>query len=259
MNAITLVGKSLLFIMLALSLLFFGFALGIYTNHIDWPGGVKTATGTLSQGEVGRLTKEVKDWQGQASLARERADKASQMLARLEQKRPEDLAWYAAQLKLLEDGGPDSVKQVVLHEDKNGKLELDAEGHPLMEPPNGVSHSRRGYNEEFDRLKADTQSAIAATTALINQQKELTQIINGEEGKPRGLRALIHEEELTQRSSAEELEHLRPLRINRQVERALLEKRQRSLTARLEELKHGAGTPVTALDSAALPGHTPRP
>lgn len=260
---VTVLGKTLVFITVALSLLLLGFALGIYSNRIDWPGQTATLSGGKTTGRVPELRKELDDWSNAAVLAHTRWQRNRDALVRLEAKRPEDLQWYAQQLKLLEDGSPnDVIQQAVLRDAKDGKLEVDSAGHPLMEPAPGVRFSRRGYREEFSRLKDESEATITATNELVNQQKALTQVINGDEGKPRGLRTLIQEEELTQRNAGEEVEHLKPRRINLQVEAQMLQQRQRALAARLDELKKSGVAlvgPASALDSPSAPRHTPRP
>jgi polyhydroxyalkanoate synthesis regulator phasin len=260
---VTVVGKTLVFITLALSLLLFGFALGIYSNRIDWPGQAPTLSGDKTKGRVTELREQVDQWSAAALLAHTRWQQNRDALVRLEARRPEDLQWYAQQIKLLEDGSPnDVIQQIVLRDAKDGKLEVDSAGHPLMEPAPGVRFSRRGYREEFNHLKDESEAATTAANDLVNQQKALTQVINGDEGKPRGLRTLIQEEELAQRNAGEEVEHLKPRRINLQVEGQMLQQRQRALAARLDELKKSGVAllgPASALDSPSAPRHTPRP
>jgi hypothetical protein len=86
----------------------------------------------------------------------------------------------------------------------------------------------------LDLVKRETQRVAD----LMKEEGRLTLEMNGEAGKTKGLRDLLAEEVAVEKNLQEELEYLRPLRYNRQVESALLLKRQQSLKSRLDELKN---------------------
>ena len=61
MNA-TMLGKTLVFVNLTLSIVFAAMAVGLYTNHIDWPGGggpsVDKSQGEYNKRKAERLERE---------------------------------------------------------------------------------------------------------------------------------------------------------------------------------------------------------
>ena len=271
MNA-TLIGKLLVFFNLVLSLMFAAMALGIYTNRIDWPGTASpTVPGEKVLGEYGERKEAIQKQEQVASTALTRWLDMTEKLDRLELSRPaqelkpddvvsrpEAVAWYADMLNILKTGTDRSGKPnkvTALPRDKDGKLVLKrdpatqllalATGQPVPGPTNQALQSESEYKAALEK----TEQAIAATRArgleANEAEKILTIQINGIAGMQKGLRALIDEVEAAGRSALAELEYLRPFRYNRQAEGELLDKRQRALEARREELKKalGAGMP----------------
>src|SRR5207248_8481673 len=93
--------------------------------------------------------------------------------------------------------------------------------------------------EDLKALQADIKTVMTTVANHIREEERLTKEINGDaKAKTKGLRDLLAEEVAVEKNLQGELEYLRPLRYNRQVEAALLLKRQLSLKARLDELKN---------------------
>jgi hypothetical protein len=239
-------GKLLLLCNVAASLLLAGLAFGIYTNRIDWPGTAPAASGEKTVGEFAQKKADVDEAQKAAALALTRWQEAGARLVHLEGRRPQDQQLYAKQLEILEgkdaSGNPlqDSVQILATRTAGAGRAVPDEDGIPILEqkaPPRPLQ-SRRAFNEELASTEEKIHKKIDAVTALVKQQQELTQEINGITGRQKGLRDLLAEEAQAKQKAVEELDSLRPLRYNRQVESELLQKRQHSLQARLEELKN---------------------
>jgi hypothetical protein len=239
-------GKLLLLANLAASLVLAGLAFGIYTNRIDWPGTAPASSGEKTVSEFAQKKTEVEDAQKAASLALTRFEEAGVRLVHLENRRPEDQKLYAKQLEILEgkdangNALQDQVKILSTRTAGAGKAVPDEYGMAILEekaPPRALQ-SRRAFIEELTSTEDKIHKKIDAVTALVKQQQELTQEINGIAGMQKGLRDLLAEETQAKQKAIEELESLRPLRYNRQVEAELLQKRQHSLQARLEELKN---------------------
>jgi hypothetical protein len=237
MNATT-VGKSLVFVNLVLSMIFATWAIGIYTNRIDWPGGgTPSVPGERALGEVGKRKAEITEAEKAAGLALANWQSWTGTLTQLEQvQRPQARAWFAAKLKGLEEGaGP--VPSLVYGMD--GKLQVGAEGQPIasLKP-------RAALRQEIAAVDAETERVAAQANKDLKAAEELTIQINGiREGnlvKQKGLRDLLAEEEQAGENARNEIEYVRPLRYNRQAEVELLQKRQASLARRMAELKQEA-------------------
>lgn len=256
----TTLGKTLVVMAVALGLTFFGFAVGIATNHIDWPGGMKTPSGETSQGEIARIKQEFERTSKEAAEAHTRLQGEADSLARLEKRRPEMTKWYTEQIRLAEESPTGQVVNSL--EKKDGRIVLDKDGRPRLEPSNPALASRVAYQQQLAQMNQDIAQRAADIGRLVAEEKRLTLQINGEPGGSRGLRALLREEEVAQQNARAEADDLVPVRINLQVEAQLLEKRERSLASRLEELRAAgiaAAPPTTLLDTADRSRHTPRP
>jgi hypothetical protein len=228
---ITLIGKILVVATVVLSLMVAAFAVGIYTNRIDWPG---TAS---APGEYTKRKTEVDEAQKAAGIALARLEDASKDLAQLEARIPKDQEFYADKLTILQEGqdkagAPQPVQVFTAgRPDELGlpMLQWKAPANPLL--------SRRQALEELKRLNGEIVKEHDAIKGVIARQEEQTLEINGIAGKQKGLRDLVAEEDRTRKNALAEMEVLRPLRYNREVESELLATRQGVLEARLRELQ----------------------
>jgi hypothetical protein len=241
----TVVGKALVIINAVLSLGLAAMALGIYTNHIDWPG-VRPATvgGEKSQSQYTVAKQQNDEAQKAAGLALARWEEASRVLQHLEERLPNDQALYAKRLDILngrdKDGNVVDVPiQMLVTKFKGGQPPVDEDGIEALrwEPINPPLLSRRALLEQMDRTEAETRAAMAAVEELIRKQENQTIEINGVPGKQKGLRDLLGEETATIRNTLAELEYLKPLRYNYQADLDLLQKRQLALRTRIQEIK----------------------
>ena len=241
MNA-TGIGKVFLFATLILSLVFAVLAVGIATNHIDWPGtATPTLPGVKTEGEYTRRKAEIDERVKAASAALYRWQVSMRGMAELEAERPKEQAWFANKMKIVEKGidwqdKPAPILSLVFD---NNRLQFK-DGAPVMGPGNQPLRSRDALHKELNDTEADIQKQIQAAEDALRDADRLTIEINGDkkgDAKTLGLRDLLAEEETANRNGLDELEYLRPFRYNRQAEAELLYKRQRSLEARIEELK----------------------
>jgi hypothetical protein len=245
----TTLGKAFVLINLVLSLMMAAFAAAIYSGHIDWAGKGTSVTGEKSQGVVPQAKAAADDDAKAANTGLARWAGAVADLGQLEAQRPKDPAVFAEQLDILEGvnkagqpvGGAVQTFTVAIGQD--GKALLDPLGLPQLQPqpPAKPLLSRRAALDELKKKDEDIKKAMATVADLIKQEADRTVEINGVPGKQKGLRDLLAEETQVQQNALAELNSLRGMRYNRQVEADLLHNRRLSLQARLEELKTSLG------------------
>jgi hypothetical protein len=235
----TLFGKILVVTNVILSLFMASVAIGIYTNRLDWPGVASSpAPGEKGAGEFGRAKAELDDIQRAAALAQSRYDDGLRTVAHLEDRIPRDRNAYALQLKIL-DGEQAGQIQVISPRTGAGQAALDDDGVPVLvyQRPAKPLKSRRGLYRELAQTEEEIHGEKNTIESLAHQQEQLTIELNGIPGRQKGLRDLLAEEKSTRENALAELQHLKPLRYNSEVESELLHKRQESLLARLNELR----------------------
>jgi hypothetical protein len=238
----TKLGKYLVFANLVLSLCFLGIAAGVATNRIDWPGTGKAGATEIKAG-IALKTEEIKKFQEAASAAYTRYSAALPDLLKVEQDRPAKQKWYEDQLSILATGKDKAGKafagQIGNLKYVNGQLQLDKNGLPVLEPADASLKPIPAMMDDLAIVHADVQKVMRDVANHMKEEERLTTEINGDpKAKTKGLRDLLAEEVAVEKNLQGELEYLRPLRYNRQVEAALLLKRQLSLKTRLDELKN---------------------
>jgi hypothetical protein len=240
----TKLGKFLVFANLVLALCFLGLGIGVTTNRVDWPGTMKSGPAGEIKAGIAQKDEEIKKLQTAASQALGRWAPLLPELVSLEKEQPMRQAWYKDQLSILQTGkfadGKPFQGPVRTLSYKAGQLQFDKDGNPLLDPMPAVPFQLMPI-PEMNKLLADTQDAVKnemdKVAKLMEEEKRLTLEINGKPGEIKGLRDLLAEEVAVEGNIQDELEYLRPLRYNRQVEAALLLNRQLSLKKRLDELK----------------------
>ncbi|MCS6852649.1 MAG: hypothetical protein NZ700_15950, partial [Gemmataceae bacterium] len=111
----TRIGKILVLVNFLFALTFSGWAVGLYTQRVDWAfrvdegGKIKPDTG-----EIGRLRERIALLQRVRDPALARWQTARTALARLEAERAKNQEWYAEQIKILETGRDREGKEVPL-------------------------------------------------------------------------------------------------------------------------------------------------
>jgi hypothetical protein len=241
----TKLGKYLVFVNLVLALFFLSLGIGVTTNRVDWPGTMKTGPAGEVKAGIVQKAEDIKNLTQAASQALTRWAPTLPELVKLEQDQPAKQNWYKDQLSILQTGKDASGKPYMgpirTLSYKNGQLQLDNNGFPVLEPMPAVPFNLQPI-QEMNRMLADNQELVkkemAKVAEYMKEEGRLTLEINGKPGEIKGLRDLLAEEVAVEKNIQEELEYLRPLRYNRQVEAALLLNRQLSLKKRLEELKN---------------------
>jgi hypothetical protein len=222
-------GKVLVVANVIFSLMLAGIALAIYANRIDWPG---VAAGSERQEMTYKYKKaDLQSQQQAAALGTARYDEAKAELEALEKNRPIRTAVYASMLQPLETG-PSPV-QDVLRQARNGVPILNPQGLPMLQP--SKLQCRQDYQRQIADVEASIARTIQDTKKTIEDEQKRTEELNGA-GQQAGLRDLLREERSAKEKLLTELRYLQPLRYNFQVESVLLDKRQRSLQERLQEL-----------------------
>jgi hypothetical protein len=221
----TRVGRIMLFVNLALSLVFAVWALGLYSNRIDRMAELKARTTDLETAKKNLATAE----------ARWRA--ADEALHLAEKRRPELQRWYETELAILQQGNK-RIQAVALVGGKvrvkpDGKVELglvlDTGGRDVQ----GLK-SLEGLNKDYTQVQDELRTSLLNTNMAFNDEQKLTAIIgNGQ----KGLRKDLADQQRAERNSLDEQEFLKPLLYNRLAEVQSLTQRHSALESRLKELK----------------------
>jgi hypothetical protein len=258
------IGKLLVFFNLALSVVLASFALGVYSQRLEW-GLTATVRGESVKGEAGKrqaLYTQLKDGRSRAEA---RWQRASQSLPIAERNRRLYELWYAQQLKVVETGLDAAGKPVAapvkaLVYDK-GRLKRredwldrvgyaalqdlrDSFGQPLKSLESYVGRYERNNKirpGEIDLVQQRIGEEMAKVKQLLAEEAKLTVRISqeaGEKDKPgKGLRALLAEARAEEQPAREEQESLTQVLRIYGLEEETIRQRQAALEARLQELQ----------------------
>jgi hypothetical protein len=242
----TLVGKILVFVNLVLSMTLFAWALGLYTQRIDWaprlslfeqdpnrPGKkLELAPGVLREkhAEIEKLL------YGQKA-AEARWQENHKVLQDLERLRPIRQAFYADELLILAEGRDrnDQPAKILEMKEVDGVLVIEREGRPPLKIMGEDAKSIAQYHNEHEKLLRQLAGLQEDVRRLILKEEELTIELNGGPNR-RGLRADLLQQEAFLRGSEQEFVGLAPMFYHIREERKLLQKRQAELEKRLVEL-----------------------
>jgi hypothetical protein len=239
----TTVGKVLLLTNLVLSLFMAGLAFGIYSNHMDWPGVQAGVAGEKPSSEYLELKSDVDESLKAAGIAQARYDEAQETVVHLEKQIPQYLEDYARELAILqgEDANHNPINaplRLLVFQPRVGRT-TSASGLPALawqNPPRPLKSKRSLFAAIADTEK-EIQTQMRAIEELVRKEQDRTIELNGLAAQQKGLRALLDEERKVKNQAALELQHLKPLRYNSEVELEILEKRGQSLSARINELR----------------------
>jgi hypothetical protein len=233
----TKTGRRLIYVNLALSLTFAFWALAIYANRVDW----SDRKSGDEIGEYARLNDAVKQLDGARGPAEARLQSARTALAKLDDFHPRLQEWYANDLKAERSGNQPILSPLYA----KGEPQSDNQGMPRMGPVLGpgdkpirdlasIAKLEQLYTEKLEKIQAVTSQL----DKLIADENQLSAQIG--DGKAQGLRAELAAEQAKIKASLDSQENLKPQVYNRQVELALLLKRQRALEARVKELQQAS-------------------
>jgi hypothetical protein len=238
--SLTLAGKIALFANVALSILFAFLGFGIYSQHINWTDrkiGDRDGEYQQRKAEIDKLQAARLRVEGRWTAAL----KSPTGVLALEAVRPNKQAWYRQQIEILKTG---VAKQPILGIDYDqGRIRIDPRtGLPMMsvvidqakKPVPGLS-SLQVLNEAYSRIQKDIIAKTEEIERLIQEEKQLTEELG--DGKVRGLRFELAQQQLAEKRSLDEQEYLQPLLYNCMVKRQSLEDRQKVLEDRLKKLQ----------------------
>lgn len=240
----TIFGKVLVFINVAISLMMATWAMAVYTNRVDW----SNVAAKEAEGRPAGLLKERQDqvrqlWGQYVPAARSQAAAQGQ-LAYQEPLRAGDRDFYAQEMyhlwagatkakparAVVFEGGrvalvPDPKRPADKTPDRP-KMEAakDLAGNPLL--------SLSAYIVAETKALTDLEAALTATAKFIDEDKKLTAKIIG----PTGLQQRLVDERGKRAEVIEEQKLVRPLLINTYVDSELILKRTKALEARVKEL-----------------------
>lgn len=249
----TKLGKYLVFINLALSIIFLGWAIGVYTQRMPW--GPVTLDGEQVKGRVAELGDQIRQLEAARDSADARWYAATSRLINVESERPKRNDYYNEQIKIITVGkdlrdqpiGP-AVQQLALPDFKDGKLVTRKSGRPPVQIDGKNALSVAGYNQEIEKKLKEIQGDQNKIKELVGQAEQLTLEINGEKprdqaitAKDKGLRGQLDDQVWLKRAAQLEEQFLLTPLTNFQVETELLKKRQTALQARLKELTSASG------------------
>lgn len=245
----TFLGKLLVLVNLVISLMLATFALGMFTNRIDWPDKTaKTGGSGASQGVLSKKKAELAQWRDAMAPAYTRWQELRKAVLEEEAKQPEDRKWYQEQMGILETGknsaGAEAPIQTFKYMDKT--LVLDDKGRPKLEPivqdakDSPVKCAVAG-KADWKEVVEEIQETEKNILAKLEEQEKLSGQVNGGKGEL-GLRVLLEEQERAARAVSAEIDYLRPQRVNRQAEADVLLRRTSGLERRVEELQNKGRT-----------------
>lgn len=239
-------GRILVFVNLALSLIFVAWSVGLYSQQVPWKT-YRTSDGETVRGRIDVLKEDVQH----AVEARDRAEAryllAHADLLRLDQELPKRRAFFDEQLKLATtgigaDGKPDP------HPVRRPKLEgelvgLDRTKWPVQQVGGKDALSYQGYRDALHKTSADLQFTVDETKKQVSRTTELTTEIEGTKpfadaytAAEKGLRGQLRDARTLRRNALLEGQYLQTPITNYKVELELLQRRGEALEARLKEV-----------------------
>jgi hypothetical protein len=254
----TLLGKILVFVNVAIAFLMLAWAAALYTNRIDWAG--KAGKGDQPPGALVEQQARVKAGGDALDVARtrwngalkgfntqERSVRAG--LVEWEKRRDADRVWYDEQLKAARSGPEGKL-------DKPIQRVATKDGLPIPDPQNGnrptmvEAERRKGaadakgeplfcydfYVKALARLSDDIIAAQAEYQKAVRDDITETEKVIG----PKGLRQRILDEQEKVARIDEELKDVETRQTNSRVETELLLARRAQLKRRIAELERTA-------------------
>lgn len=240
----TSLGKWLVLVNLALSLMMATWAQGVYSNRIDWTN--QKGKDGAPDGELVRRVARVKEL-GEAFAPAGAAWNGGRAInATLDAQRAKSRQWYADELAFLRTkANKDAAAQVVVLDKGQPKL-IDPPGDkgetvalvPGKDRFNQPLLSLSAYNLAEEALLGAIEQKSKDLAKAIQQDTDLTNQLAGDPEKGiKGLQQRILDERAKLLAALQEQAFVRPLLINAVVNSELVYKRQKALEARIKELE----------------------
>jgi hypothetical protein len=234
----TSLGKGLVLTNLVLSFGVAIWALLVYANGTDWSNN--RGKDGARDGELLARIDNVKKW-ADSLIPAARAWNATRVdLARLDERRASDRAWYEKELAFDRSGATKQSRALVVKQ-TNGQPEYGPDGRPVMvagaDQFGQPLESLVAYNLARESLHRQIDAETKNLTKSIEEDTELTNRLGGDATGSKGLQHRILDERGKLAEAINEQLFVRPLLINAVVESDLVFKRQRALEARIKELE----------------------
>jgi hypothetical protein len=230
----TKTGRILLFVNLALSLVFAFWGFGVYSQRINW---TNQKIGDR-EGEYTKRLDQIKRYHEARLRGEANWEAALKPLLTEEANRPRYQKWYADQLENLRTG---KVPVLGVVFDK-GEIRIGKDGLPVLgpvvdatkKPLEGLKSIKR-LNEDYAAKHEAISKVTKEIDELVEQEKKLTEELG--DGQDKGLRFRLAEEQRAEQNSEKEQEYIKTPLYNAKVEAQSLADRQKVLETRLRQLK----------------------
>jgi hypothetical protein len=244
----TSLGKALVFVNLALSLVVAAWAQGIYSNRINWSNDPMAKP----EGEMVRRLQRVKELtdhpRGPLGAAGLSWNEGRATLAGLDQRRADDRAWYDAELAFDRSGANQQAPARVVKLDKGQPVLAQPDPNkpgydvrPVMEsgrdPFGQPLLSLVAYGQEEEAVHQQINQTAKEIEATAKEDESLTNQLAGDPNGVKGLQHRILDARAKMAEAITEQRFVRPLLINAVVNSDLVFKRQRELETRIKELE----------------------
>ena len=255
-------GKLLVFIQLIMSLFFLAWAVGVYTQRIDWHQAYNPFNRQPIPDRPGRYS-ENKDQIAKLAEARDASEarwsNAYTSLDHVDKQRHGYIDWYKEQVKIASTGKDNANKQVdgpvrTLVRTKDELLEKDPARREPYKNRDLVVKSANEYEEEYSKLYDMIDKELKLALELAHKLELLSAEIAGIPEKTRGIRGDLQAQLSYLKLFIDEMDYLKPLLKSRIVETQVLERRLQLLEARRKELYAALGIEVQQNPNPPNPG-----
>jgi hypothetical protein len=237
-------GKFLVYTNLVLSLIFLGWALGLFMQRLDWAPHKSIIKGEINKesGIMYRLEQEVKQLGEASELAERRYLKDADALPQAEEERLAYKKYYKDRLLLGEKGIDSEGKKakppvVELQRKPNSQmLVIDDKQQKALKSRDQDVDYLDSYLEQYRKLAKDIDDTQLEIERLVEENKKLTEAIAGIPGKTRGLRGDLEANVNYKRLFEDEMAILKPLLVNQRINVEQQKRRLAQLQDRYKEL-----------------------
>lgn len=256
-------GKVLVLVHGALSLTVLAWALGVFTNRIDWNTPPAKTGGETTPGLYARQDAKATEYNAAIDRSYTRWTTNLNQVAVLEAERYPRRGYYFLTLDLMERGkpntmigqAPNQVRVAVPVQDiypyaPNGYLDVPRDRFGNLDltrafarkaynvRPNIAAKSVVMYDEDMTKLVQDIKdSQVKSNQAIVEREKLNKEIVGVTQPTPiKGLRTLINEQKTIQDNADNEDRYTSVFVTNREAEFGLFKKRRDAMQARVAEL-----------------------
>lgn len=238
------IGRILVVLHAAVALAVLTWAVGVYTQRINWNTPPATSGDESGPGVFDRQKAKVDEYNVAVDRSFTRWTANKLRVEALEAERYPRREFYAGQLAILQTGklgGAAVPVQVPPARAANGYLDIVRTNNreAYMVRPMIPADSIDGYLAKMDRLRADINASQVRNKTALDERKKLNDEIVDLPGPPatKGLRTLISEQKAIHDRALAENVYVTGFVTNREAEFGLLVKRRDAMNARIGELR----------------------